>query len=98
MHAGVQSELVEFFMGHTKGNRWVYDDSNEVHREDLVEAYLKMEPHVSPHPGRVVAGEEFTDREGYLRAEIDRLRLLCDGLKRELLSWQSGRPSPRGGA
>jgi hypothetical protein len=35
MHAGVQSELVEFFMGHTKGIKWVYDDRNEVHPEDL---------------------------------------------------------------
>lgn len=98
MHAGVKSELVEFFMGHTGGIKWVYDDRNEVHPDDLVEAYPKMEPYVSLHPDRVVAGEEFASRERDLRSEIDCLRFLYDEPKRELLSWQSGRPSPRGGA
>ncbi len=57
-HAGVKSALVEFFMGHEGGIQWVYDNRDEVHPQDFVDAYKKLEPHVSLDYNEAVAKEQ----------------------------------------
>jgi integrase len=79
-HAGIKSGMVEFFMGHTTGLNWVYDNRDEVHQEDFLEAYRKLEPHISLDYTQSVLTEQFEEERkswiteiAALRAEISRL-------------------------
>lgn len=93
LHVGVRGEMMEFFLGHKEGIKWVYSHTDEVHPEDIEAAYRKIEPAVSLLPDRVRAAEEFTGREYELRREIDRLGQMYAELKREIRSSQTQRPS-----
>ena len=92
-HLGIRSEIIEFFMGHTEGIKWVYSHSSEVHPEDIINAYRKIEPALSLLPDRVRAEEEFTARERTLREEMDRLHAMYLELRKEFQSSQTPRPS-----
>jgi integrase len=46
-HAGTNPMISEFWMGHDKGVEYVYNHQHELHPEDFVEAYRKVEPYLS---------------------------------------------------
>lgn len=94
LHAGVKSEIMEYFSGRTEGIKWIYTHTDEIHPEDLLVAYKKMEPVVSLHPDRTVAAEEFSSREREFTSEIARLHQLYAELKKELKDVRSMRPFP----
>jgi integrase len=58
-HAGIKSGIVEFWMGHSGGIAQVYDNRDEIHAQDFVEAYKKLEPHVSLDYMEAVMTEQF---------------------------------------
>jgi len=79
-HAGVPSDFVEFWMGHDGGIKRVYDERDEVHAEDFVNAYRRMEPFVSLDFNEAVAAEKLEEERvswvreiSSLRAEVARL-------------------------
>ncbi|MDA4118662.1 MAG: hypothetical protein OK455_09995 [Thaumarchaeota archaeon] len=58
-------------MGHNNGIGWVYDNRDQVHQEDFVEAYKKLEPHVSLDYNEIAAKEESEKNE---RAMMELIR------------------------
>lgn len=92
-HLNVQSQVIEFWMGHTQGIKWVYSHSSEVHPEDITAAYKKLEPALSLLPDRVRAEEEFTARERTLREEMDRLHAMYLELRKEVEAARTTHPS-----
>jgi integrase len=68
-HAEVNREVREFWMGHVSAISWVYQHP-ELHEEDFVREYSKVEPYLSLNPTEVVT-------EARVRAEFeDRLQRL----------------------
>lgn len=85
-HARVKSALIEFFQGHSGGISWVYDNRDEVHIEDFIEAYKKLEPFVSLDHTEATLKGEYEEREKTLVKEIVELRHLYEELKGEIRS------------
>lgn len=73
-HSGVKSALVEFFLGHNTGIEQVYDNRDELHPEDFVEAYKKLEPHISLEFTKAVLTEKFEEERKSWIMEIASLR------------------------
>ena len=73
-HAGVRAEIRDFFLGHITGIQWTYNHRDEIHPEDLVAEYLKIEPYVSLNPSEVVVEArvkaEFENRLERLERQI----------------------------
>jgi hypothetical protein len=74
-HAGVSSGLVEFMMGHNNGIGWVYDNRDQIHQEDFVDAYKKLEPPVSLDYSETTMREEFDEERKSWITEIASLRM-----------------------
>jgi integrase len=58
-HAGVKPEISEFLLGHLGGIAYVYNHSDQLHPEDLVKEYLKIEPFVSLDFTETTARQEY---------------------------------------
>jgi integrase len=73
-HAGIQSSIVEFWMGHNGGIEAAYDDRHQVHEEDFVREHRKVEPYVSLNQSETVIEErvkaQFEDRLERLERQI----------------------------
>jgi len=70
-HAGINPMISEFWMGHDKGIEYVYNHQHELHPEDFVEAYGKVEPYLS-----VSTPEDWADQQEKLRDLERRLTTL----------------------
>ncbi|MDG7016522.1 MAG: hypothetical protein JRN11_07880 [Nitrososphaerota archaeon] len=72
-HAEVNREVREFWMGHVSAISWVYRRP-ELHEEDFVQEYSKVEPCLSLNPSEILAEArvraEFGDRLSRLEREI----------------------------
>ncbi|MGP8125016.1 MAG: hypothetical protein ACLQEQ_04000 [Nitrososphaerales archaeon] len=55
-HADVNREVREFWIGHVSAISWVYQHP-ELHEEDFVNEYLKVEPYLSLSPSGVAVDE-----------------------------------------
>ena len=84
-HAGIKPEVREYFMGHISGVSWVYQHP-ELHEEDLVKEYLRIEPFVSLNESEVTLKDRFESREKQLLSRILDLERNYEELKREVLS------------
>ena len=84
-HAGIKPEVREYFMGHISGVSWVYQHP-ELHEEDLVKEYLRVEPFVSLNESEVTLKDRFESREKQLLSRILDLERNYEELKREVLS------------
>ncbi len=73
-HAGIKSGIAEFWMGHSGGIAQVYDNRDEVHEQDFIEAYKKLEPHVSLDCTETVMTERFDEERKSWISEIASLR------------------------
>ena len=73
-HAGATREVVEFFMGHVGGVQWVYDHCGEVHVEDFIKEYLKVEPFVSLSQTEAALKGEFEEERRSWIIEIQDLK------------------------
>ncbi len=62
-HAKVDNEIREFFMGHVHGISWVYQHP-DLHEEDFVREYEKVEPFVSINQSEIAIEER-------VKAEFD---------------------------
>jgi integrase len=82
-HAGVRMEIRNYFLGHVSGIEWVYHHTDEVHPEDLVAEYRKIEPFVSLDQTEATMKNEFDDeRESWLKELMvlkDQVRSLMSG-------------------
>ncbi|MGD0330915.1 MAG: tyrosine-type recombinase/integrase [Nitrososphaeria archaeon] len=85
-HAGVKSEIRDYFLGHITGIQWTYNHRDEIHPEDLVKEYLKIEPYVSLDYTDKTLREEYDQREKNLIERILQLERLYSDLKKEVLS------------
>lgn len=65
-HAGVKAEIRDFFLGHIGGIQWVYNHRDELHQDDLVKEYVKIEPYVSLNPNETTLRGEYEERERVL--------------------------------
>lgn len=82
-HAEVKSGFAEFWMGHTEGISWVYDNRDQVHSGDFEEAYSKLEPFVSLDEGATVLKDEYETKEREMLNELlDLKRKVNDLLSR----------------
>lgn len=72
-HAGVKSEIRDYFLGHVGGIQWIYNHRDEIHPEDLEKEYLKIEPYVSLEPGEITIREEYEQKEKRLYDRVIRL-------------------------
>jgi integrase len=97
-HAGVKAEIRDYFMGHLGGIMWTYNHRDEIHPEDLVKEYRKIEPFVSLNETETTLREEFDTREKQMLTEYLELRRAFEELKAEFRASQSACPSPRSGA
>ena len=72
-HAEVNREVREFWMGHFSAISWVYQHP-ELHEEDFIQEYSKVEPYLSLNPSEVLAEArvraEFEDRLSPLERQI----------------------------
>jgi integrase len=72
-HAEVKPEVREFWMGHVHGISWVYQHP-DLHEEDFVREYRKVEPYVSLNQSEVAIEErvkaEFEARLGSLESQM----------------------------
>ncbi|MGD0145945.1 MAG: tyrosine-type recombinase/integrase [Nitrososphaerales archaeon] len=73
-HAGVKAELRDFFAGHMKGIQWIYNHRDELHEEDLVKEYRKVEPYVSLNQTEAVLKGEFEEERRSWITEIQELK------------------------
>ena len=73
-HAGVKPEVREYWMEHLSGISWVYQHP-ELHRQDLVEEYRKVEPFVSLDYSETTMREEFDEERKSWITEIASLRM-----------------------
>lgn len=94
-HAGVKAEVRDFFLGHLKGIQWVYNHRDELHPEDLVLEYQKVEPFVSLDYTEASLKSRYQDREKEVLSEYLRLRRDFEALKAEFLASRSENPSQR---
>ena len=46
-HVGINPVISEFWMGHDKGIEYAYNHQHELHPEDFVQTYKKVEPYLS---------------------------------------------------
>ncbi len=46
-HAGVKTEVSEFFLGHLGGINYVYNHRDQLHADDMAQEYVKIEPFIS---------------------------------------------------
>jgi integrase len=97
-HAGVKSGFVEYWMGHTEGISWVYDNRDQVHSQDFEEAYSKLEPFVSLDETETTLREGYEVKERKILTEYLELKRLYEELKGELRALQSESPSHQSGA
>ena len=88
-HAGVKAEVRDFFMGHMKGIQWIYNHRDEVHPEDLVQEYPKIEQYVSLKPN---VKSETGDRVRLLEKQVAFLRSQLDDIVKGLNLERSGEP------
>jgi integrase len=65
-HAGINPVISEFWMGHDKGIEYAYNHQHELHPEDFVKMYRKVEPYLSIT----------TIQQGLAKEERERLQLL----------------------
>jgi hypothetical protein len=65
-HAGVKSEVREYFLGHVSGIQWVYQHGEQLHPEDLAEEYRKVEPYVSLDFNEITARQSQEERDRQL--------------------------------
>lgn len=82
-HAGVRAEFRDFFLGHVSGIQWIYNHRDELHPEDLVKEYLKIEPLVSLSPNEATLRNEYEQKENVLLKRLENLERLYAELKRE---------------
>ena len=72
-HAEVNREVREFWLGHVSAISWVYQHP-ELHEEDFVREYLKVEAYLSLNPSEIVVEErvkaEFENRLARLESEM----------------------------
>jgi integrase len=72
-HAEVNREVREFWMGHVSAIAWVYQHP-ELHEEDFVKEYAKVEPYVSLNQSELVVEErvkaQFEARLGNLESQL----------------------------
>lgn len=94
-HAGVRAEIRDYFMGHITGIQWTYNHRDEIHPQDLIEEYLKIEPLVSLNPTEATLKVQFASREKEIVNQLGELWTLYQELKAELLGAKSGRPFPQ---
>jgi integrase len=94
-HAGVKAEIRDFFLGHIGGIQWIYNHRDEVHPDDLIKEYSKIEPFVSLNPDETVTRERYSGREKELRSEVEVLRGLYEELKEAIQSSRNENPSQR---
>jgi integrase len=80
-HAGVKSEISEFLLGHVGGIVYVYNHRDEVHPEDLVKEYLKIEPFVSLNPSEITIREEYEGTSRQMVKMITELQMKVAGLE-----------------
>ncbi len=73
-YSRVKSALIEFFQGHSGGIEWVYDNRDETHEEDFIEAYKKLEPFVSLDYTETALKAEFEEERKSWINEIRSLR------------------------
>ena len=92
-HAGVKAEVRDYFLGHIGGVQWVYNHRDEIHPEDLIKEYQKIEPFVSLNPTETALKGEFASKEKEMITQLTELRSLYEELKAELRASQSERPS-----
>ena len=81
-HAGVNPEIREFFLGHISGVKWVYLHG-DLHEEDFLREYQKVEPALSLQPNRVSVRREFEEREKSLVRRLEAAEALLSALRRE---------------
>lgn len=65
-HAGVPKEVRGFFEGHVTDIAWVYNHTDAIHEEDLVSAYLKLEPYVSLDQTEATMKRDYEEKERVL--------------------------------
>ncbi len=82
-HAEVKPEVREFWMGHVSAISWVYQHP-ELHEDDFVREYQKVEAYLSLNPGELVT-------EKRIKAEYDERLARLESEMKELLQKQ-GRP------
>lgn len=58
-HVGIDSSIVEFWMGHDQGIEAVYNYRDQVHESDFEEAYRRLEPHISLDYTEIAVREEY---------------------------------------
>ena len=69
-HAGLKSEISEYFQGHIDGIKFVYVHSGELHPEDLAREYLKLEPYISLNQTETTLRGEYEDKERILMKRL----------------------------
>ncbi len=72
-HAEVKPEVREYWMGHLQGISWVYQHP-ELHEEDLVREYRKVEPFVSLSQTEAILKGEFEEERVSWIKEIQNLK------------------------
>jgi hypothetical protein len=92
-HAGVKPEVREYFMGHVSGVSWVYQH-NELHLDDIVSEYQKVEPYLSLDFSEVRARRETEQADQKLLQIILELQKKVSRLEEQ--SGPSGAPAPAG--
>jgi integrase len=97
-HAGVKAEFRDYFLGHVGGIQWVYNHRDEIHPEDLVAEWSRIEPYVSLNPDQAVVRRESSERERSILNEYLLLRKDFEALKAEFLASRGGGPFQRTGA
>jgi integrase len=82
-HAGVRSEIRNYFEGHIEGITWTYNHTDEIHPEDFEKEWLKIEPFVSLEPDKAALQNQFEERERSLVRRLEAAEALLSALKRE---------------
>ena len=85
-HAGVKAEIRDYVMGHITGIQWTYNHRDEIHPEDLVAEYRKIEPYVSLNPNAAVVREELDNVRARDAELIKRVESLEKTVERVLAS------------
>jgi integrase len=86
-HAQVKPEVREYWLGHLEGITWVYVHP-ELHRDDLVAEYRKVEPHVSLDYTETILREQYDSREKTLLSKVLELESNYEALKKELAAFR----------
>ena len=87
-HAGVKPEVREFLMGHISGIAWVYQHP-EIHEDDILQDYKKVESFISLNETETVLRDEFESREKTMMKALLEMRSELDAMNRRLAA-QSG--------